>query len=56
VQEFVGLYERGGRFMIRLRLQLVSELREELVEKREVYYSSNQEKGNYNKKKPKKKK
>ncbi len=56
MQELVGLYEKGRRFMIILGLQLVSELRKELIEKRDVYYSSNQENGNYNKKKPKKKK
>jgi len=50
VQKLARLYEKGGRFMIILGLQLVSELRKELIEKREVYYSSNQEKGNYNEK------
>jgi hypothetical protein len=54
VQELVGLYEKGRRFMIILGLQLVSELRKELIEKRDVYYSSNQENGNYNKKNLKK--
>ncbi len=54
MQELVGLYEKGRRFMIILGLQLVSELRKELIEKRDVYYSSNQENGNYNKKNLKK--
>jgi hypothetical protein len=54
VQELVGLYEKGRRFMIILGLQLVSELRKELIERRDVYYSSNQENGNYNKKNLKK--
>ncbi len=46
----------GGRCMTRLGLQLVSGLREELVEKKEVHYSQQPRKRKIKKKKNKKKK
>jgi hypothetical protein len=48
VQKLVGLYERGGRGMIRLKLELVNELREEWYRKERFIICSNQKKGNYN--------